>query len=103
MTAGRAVAAFALSEPGAGSDAAALALAAEPDGPGRWRLSGEKCWISNAPRPTSPRSSPAPAVPTGPAASPPSSSPPTARGWAASRWTCSARTRSAPWSSTAPR
>ncbi|XES00858.1 acyl-CoA dehydrogenase family protein [Streptomyces sp. S1D4-11] len=96
---GSAVAAFALSEPGAGSDAAALALradrealrasgssssaprgaspaareassaasgaapadpgdlpadpgsppAAERDGWGRWRLSGEKCWISNAP------------------------------------------------------
>ncbi|MFD3873127.1 acyl-CoA dehydrogenase family protein [Streptomyces sp. NPDC058623] len=45
---GKAVAAFALSEPGAGSDAAALALAAEPDGPG-WRLTGAKCWISNAP------------------------------------------------------
>ncbi|MEU8705561.1 acyl-CoA dehydrogenase family protein [Streptomyces sp. NPDC048565] len=50
VRAGRAVAAFALSEPGAGSDAAALALAARPapDGNG-WRLSGEKCWISNAP------------------------------------------------------
>ncbi|WP_371526724.1 acyl-CoA dehydrogenase family protein [Streptomyces sp. NBC_01283] len=47
--AGRAVAAFALSEPGAGSDAAALALAAAPDGPSSWRLTGEKCWISNAP------------------------------------------------------
>ncbi|CAM5373285.1 acyl-CoA dehydrogenase family protein [Streptomyces purpurascens] len=46
---GTAVAAFALSEPGAGSDAAALALRAERDGPARWRLSGEKCWISNAP------------------------------------------------------
>ncbi|MEW2586890.1 acyl-CoA dehydrogenase family protein [Streptomyces virginiae] len=46
---GRAVAAFALSEPGAGSDAAALALAAEPDPAGGWRLHGEKCWISNAP------------------------------------------------------
>ncbi|MFE5814806.1 acyl-CoA dehydrogenase family protein [Streptomyces sp. NPDC056479] len=66
---GSAVAAFALSEPGAGSDAAALelhaqrdtsrpggpgetpgaALTAEPDGPARWRLTGEKCWISNAP------------------------------------------------------
>ncbi|WP_327343152.1 acyl-CoA dehydrogenase family protein [Streptomyces europaeiscabiei] len=46
---GEAVAAFALSEPGAGSDAAALSLRAEPDGPGRWRLTGEKCWISNAP------------------------------------------------------
>jgi acyl-CoA dehydrogenase len=46
--AGEAVGAFALSEPGAGSDAAALALAASPDGDG-WRLTGEKCWISNAP------------------------------------------------------
>ncbi|QIY74061.1 acyl-CoA dehydrogenase family protein [Streptomyces sp. RLB1-33] len=88
---GSAVAAFALSELGAGSDAAALALradreaprasgsssaprgaspaareassaasgaapadpgsppVAERDGRGRWRLSGEKCWISNAP------------------------------------------------------
>jgi alkylation response protein AidB-like acyl-CoA dehydrogenase len=46
---GDAVAAFALSEPGAGSDAAALELRAEPDGTGRWRLTGEKCWISNAP------------------------------------------------------
>ncbi|MFF5532070.1 acyl-CoA dehydrogenase family protein [Streptomyces cinerochromogenes] len=45
---GSAVAAFALSEPGAGSDAAALSLAAEPDGDG-WRLTGAKCWISNAP------------------------------------------------------
>ncbi|MEU3850337.1 acyl-CoA dehydrogenase family protein [Streptomyces sp. NPDC029554] len=49
VTDGTAVAAFALSEPGAGSDAAALALTAHPDGPARWRLSGEKCWISNAP------------------------------------------------------
>jgi acyl-CoA dehydrogenase len=45
---GEVVAAFALSEPDAGSDAAALALHAEPDGDG-WRLSGEKAWISNAP------------------------------------------------------
>ncbi len=45
---GQAVAAFALSEPGAGSDAAALSLRAEKDGPG-WRLTGEKTWISNAP------------------------------------------------------
>ncbi|MEU6208403.1 acyl-CoA dehydrogenase family protein [Streptomyces sp. JL4002] len=49
VRAGRAVAAFALSEPGAGSDAAALALAAEPGPAGGWRLVGEKCWISNAP------------------------------------------------------
>jgi alkylation response protein AidB-like acyl-CoA dehydrogenase len=45
---GDAVAAFALSEPGAGSDAAALELRADADGDG-WRLTGEKLWISNAP------------------------------------------------------
>ncbi|WEV24881.1 acyl-CoA dehydrogenase family protein [Streptomyces sp. 71268] len=68
VIAGRAVAAYALSEPGAGSDAAALTLAARPVGPARpagatdpgaatgtatgagsWELTGEKCWISNAP------------------------------------------------------
>ncbi len=48
VAAGTAVAAFALSEPGAGSDAAALELAAVPDGEG-WRLTGIKTWISNAP------------------------------------------------------
>lgn len=48
VVAGTTVAAFALTEPGAGSDAAALSLAATPDGDG-WRLSGEKVWISNAP------------------------------------------------------
>ncbi len=44
--AGRAIAAFALTEPGSGSDVAATATTAEkvPDG---WRLSGEKTWISN--------------------------------------------------------
>ncbi|MGW1974272.1 acyl-CoA dehydrogenase family protein [Streptomyces sp. NPDC001889] len=49
VTAGRAVAAFALTEPDAGSDAAALALAAVPERGAGWRLTGEKCWISNAP------------------------------------------------------
>ncbi|POX51610.1 acyl-CoA dehydrogenase family protein [Streptomyces sp. Ru72] len=49
VRAGTTVAAFALTEPDAGSDAAALSLAAEPDGPSGWRLTGEKCWISNAP------------------------------------------------------
>lgn len=48
VAAGRAVAAFALTEPEAGSDAAALELRAEPFGDG-WRLQGEKTWISNAP------------------------------------------------------
>jgi hypothetical protein len=45
---GEAVAAFALTEPGVGSDAAALALRAERDGAG-FRLHGEKAYISNAP------------------------------------------------------
>lgn len=49
VAAGDAVAAFALSEAGAGSDAGALALRAEPDSGGGWRLTGEKLWISNAP------------------------------------------------------
>ena len=48
VVAGRAVAGFALSEPGAGSDAAGLELRAEPDGDG-FRLTGAKAWISNAP------------------------------------------------------
>jgi len=49
VAAGRAVAAFALTEPHAGTDAAALSLRAEPEGEG-WRLSGAKKWISNAPQ-----------------------------------------------------
>ncbi|MBZ6472540.1 acyl-CoA dehydrogenase family protein [Streptomyces griseocarneus] len=63
VAAGRIVTAFALSEPEAGSDAASLRLRADPapapgpgggpgpgSGPGSgWRLTGEKCWISNAP------------------------------------------------------
>ncbi|HZD21852.1 MAG TPA: acyl-CoA dehydrogenase family protein, partial [Acidimicrobiia bacterium] len=48
LRSGEAVAAFALTEPEAGSDAAALALRAEPDGAG-YRLTGEKTYISNAP------------------------------------------------------
>jgi alkylation response protein AidB-like acyl-CoA dehydrogenase len=43
---GEAIAAFALSEPGAGSDAAALALQATRDGDG-YVLDGSKTWISN--------------------------------------------------------
>ncbi|QWF78298.1 acyl-CoA dehydrogenase family protein [Amycolatopsis sp. CA-230715] len=45
---GSAVAGFALTEPGAGSDVASLSLAAAPDGDG-FRLTGEKAYISNAP------------------------------------------------------
>ncbi|WP_237215545.1 acyl-CoA dehydrogenase family protein [Falsiroseomonas oryziterrae] len=45
--AGTALAAFALSEPEAGSDVAALATVAERDGNGHYRLTGRKTWISN--------------------------------------------------------
>lgn len=48
VAAGQAVAAFALTEPDAGSDAAAITLRAEPDGDG-FRLTGTKTWISHAP------------------------------------------------------
>jgi acyl-CoA dehydrogenase len=48
LAAGEAIAAFALTEPGAGSDVAALALRADRDGDA-FRLTGEKAWISNAP------------------------------------------------------
>ena len=43
---GQKIAAFALSEPVAGSDVAALATTATRDGNG-WRIDGEKTWISN--------------------------------------------------------
>lgn len=45
---GSAIAAFALTEPGAGSDAGALEMRAESDGDG-YRLTGQKAYISNAP------------------------------------------------------
>lgn len=45
---GEQVPAFALTEPGAGSDAAAVATRAEREGAG-WRLAGRKTLISNAP------------------------------------------------------
>jgi acyl-CoA dehydrogenase len=44
---GIALAAFALSEPEAGSDVAALATTATRDGNAHWRLDGSKTWISN--------------------------------------------------------
>jgi acyl-CoA dehydrogenase len=48
VTRGEAVAGFALTEPGAGSDVASLALRAERDG-NAFQLTGEKIYISNAP------------------------------------------------------
>ena len=44
---GRAIAAFALSEPDAGSDVAAMATTAVSDGPDAVRIDGVKTWISN--------------------------------------------------------
>ncbi len=44
---GRRIAAFALSEPEAGSDVAALATTAAPDGNAHVRIDGSKTWISN--------------------------------------------------------
>ncbi len=46
VASGRAIAAFALSEPQAGSDVAAMSCAARADG-GDWVLDGSKTWISN--------------------------------------------------------
>ena len=48
LASGRVSCAFALTEPDAGSDAAALATTARRDGD-RWVLDGTKCYITNAP------------------------------------------------------
>ena len=48
MMAGNASMCFGLSEPDAGSDAAALSTRAVPDG-NAWRLTGRKIWTSNSP------------------------------------------------------
>lgn len=45
---GRRISAFALSEREAGSDVSALATQATRDSDGRWRIDGDKTWISNA-------------------------------------------------------
>src|ERR1035437_1475592 len=47
VCAGRHIAAFALSEPEAGSDVSALATTATKDGPAHMRIDGLKTWISN--------------------------------------------------------
>lgn len=44
---GEAIAAFALSEPNAGSDVVSMTTTARRDADGWWRLDGEKTWISN--------------------------------------------------------
>lgn len=44
---GQAIAAFALSEAGAGSDVTAMQSTLTRDNDGSWRLEGEKTWISN--------------------------------------------------------
>lgn len=48
LAAGRELAAFALTEPGAGSNPRAIAAIAEPDGDAAWRLHGEKIWSGAA-------------------------------------------------------
>ncbi len=74
---GKAIAAFALSEPDAGSDVAAMATSATRLPDGGWRLDGAKTWISKRRHRDRyvvfARTGEAP----GPAASPPSSRPPT--------------------------
>jgi acyl-CoA dehydrogenase len=49
MIAGEQLGAFCLTEPGGGSDAAALRTRAERQADGSYRLTGTKIWISNAP------------------------------------------------------
>jgi len=46
---GDVVTSFAMTEPDAGSDTAAIATIAEPTGEGTYRLNGQKAWISLAP------------------------------------------------------
>ena len=48
LTAGRRLAAFSLTEPSSGSDAASIQTTARRDG-GRWLLNGTKIWVTNGP------------------------------------------------------
>ncbi len=48
LTAGRKIAAFSLTEPSSGSDAASIQTTARQEG-GRWLLNGTKIWVTNGP------------------------------------------------------
>jgi acyl-CoA dehydrogenase len=48
LTSGRRIAAFSLTEPSSGSDAASIQTTARKDG-GRWLLNGTKIWVTNGP------------------------------------------------------
>ena len=48
LAAGRKIAAFSLTEPSSGSDAASIQTTARTDG-GRWLLNGTKIWVTNGP------------------------------------------------------
>ncbi len=48
LTSGRKLAAFSLTEPSSGSDAASIQTTARRDG-GRWLLNGTKIWVTNGP------------------------------------------------------
>jgi alkylation response protein AidB-like acyl-CoA dehydrogenase len=48
LAAGRVLAGYGQTEPGAGTHFHALATTARPAGPGRFRISGDKTWIGNA-------------------------------------------------------
>ncbi|MFQ5491918.1 MAG: acyl-CoA dehydrogenase family protein, partial [Phycisphaerae bacterium] len=47
LATGKRIAAFALTEAGAGSDAAALRTTADLQDDGSWKLNGSKIWITN--------------------------------------------------------
>lgn len=49
LIAGEALGSFAMTEPDAGSDTAAIATTADPDGTGGYRLNGTKAWVTMGP------------------------------------------------------
>ncbi len=95
VVAGSVVAAFALSEPDAGSDAAALSLPPTATATGPGACTARRPGSPTPPRPTSTPSSPAPPRLRARAASPRSWCPATPTGSAANGSTCWPRTRSA--------